>query len=153
MVGLTRDYLRHLLGGTVAVGYMYILSNASMGDLLKIGYTCGSVDARAKELAAATGVPSEFVVEYFYLTSDVETVEQLAHEELAPFRHNTRREFFAVSITEALNTIQRHLRKPKESYLRSPDHSEPLLAPSTCHRCGAAFTRSTEMRYCAQCEF
>src|ERR1700752_467633 len=39
-----------------------------MGGLLKIGFTCGTVELRARELSTATGVPGDFVVEYFHFT-------------------------------------------------------------------------------------
>ncbi len=137
----------------MAVGYIYILSNAAMGGLLKIGFTSGSVETRARELSAATGVPGDFVVEYFHMTDDVEQVERLAHADLAEFRHNTRREFFSVPIIQALNVIQRYLKKPAETFLLAPERLEPTIPKSACHRCGFAFFRSNDERYCPKCGF
>src|SRR5581483_11866894 len=45
-------------------GYVYVLSNATMPGLLKIGKTTRSSDERARELSRSTSVPSRFVVEY-----------------------------------------------------------------------------------------
>jgi T5orf172 domain len=76
----------------MALGYIYVLSNPAMGSLLKIGFTCASVEQRAYELSSATAVPSAFGVEYFHLTEDIEEVEALDHAALP--RHNENREFF-----------------------------------------------------------
>src|SRR5437667_5955882 len=43
-------------------GFIYILSNPAMPDLVKIGATCGPVEKRAAELAT-TGVPEVFKIE------------------------------------------------------------------------------------------
>jgi T5orf172 domain len=78
----------------MAVGYVYILSNSAMGKLLRIGFTCGSVERRARELSGATGVPGAFVVEYFHISVDVEEIESLVHAELNGLRYSENREFF-----------------------------------------------------------
>lgn len=45
-------------------GYVYILSNAAMPGLLKIGKTTRTPDERARELARGTGVPGPYTVEH-----------------------------------------------------------------------------------------
>jgi hypothetical protein len=91
----------------MAVGYVYILSNSAMGKLLKIGFTCGSVERRARELSGATGVPGAFVVEYFHISEDIEEIETLVHAELNGLRYSGNREFFDASVSDAVAVIQR----------------------------------------------
>ena len=83
-----------------AVGRVYVLSNKAMPGLLKIGYTMNTVESRAKELASATGVPSEFFIEYQVECRDAAGVEALVHQSLNNSRHNNSREFFLISLEE-----------------------------------------------------
>lgn len=137
----------------MAVGYIYILSHSDMGELLKIGFTCGSVEGRAKELAGVTGVPGDFVVEYFHISDDVEEVEGLIHQELAASRHNAKREFFNLSVVDAMNVVQRFLRQPATRFLLAPERFEPKGPKKECRRCGYSYFTSEEQRYCPKCEF
>jgi hypothetical protein len=70
----------------MAIGYIYVMRNPTMPGLLKIGFTCGSVERRRRELSGATGVPQEFTMEYFQLTEDAEETETRAHGELNTHR-------------------------------------------------------------------
>ena len=45
-------------------GHVYILSNASMPSLLKVGFTTGKVTKRASELSDMTSVPTAFKIEW-----------------------------------------------------------------------------------------
>jgi len=91
-----------------AVGRVYVLSNKAMPGLLKIGYTMNTVEGRVKELSSATGVPSEFCIEYQVECRDAAGVEALVHEALQNSRHNNSREFFSISLTEAVEVIRAH---------------------------------------------
>lgn len=135
----------------MAIGYVYVLSNPAMGTLLKVGFTCSSVEKRAAELSGATGVPSPFVVEYFQLTDDVETVEKLVHQTLP--RVNENREFFAVPVHEAIAAIQRHAMPPATEYQRPRVDATRTAPPHVCRRCGHSFERSTAQQFCPKCDF
>jgi hypothetical protein len=91
-----------------AVGRVYILSNKAMPGLLKIGYTMNTVEARVKDLSSATGVPSEFYIEYQVECRDAAGLEALVHKSLQNFRHNGSREFFSVSLADAVSVIRKH---------------------------------------------
>lgn len=83
-------------------GTVYILSNASMPNLLKVGFTTGSVAKRASELSGVTSVPTGFRIEWSLpIVGDPRAVEQRAHAHLAASRHG--KEFFKVSLEEAKN--------------------------------------------------
>lgn len=94
-----------------AVGRVYVLSNKAMPGLLKIGYTMNTVEGRVKELSSATGVPTEFSIEYQVECRDAAGVEALVHEALQNSRHNNSREFFSISLTEAIEVIRAHTKE------------------------------------------
>jgi hypothetical protein len=85
-------------------GWVYILSNVAMPGLLKVGQTTRSPEERALELAT-TGVPTPFEVEVAWPVDDVREAERQAHEALAKFRVSESREWFRVSVPEALNSL------------------------------------------------
>jgi hypothetical protein len=94
-----------------AVGRVYVLSNKAMPGLLKIGYTMNTVEGRVKELSSATGVPSEFFIEYQVECRDAATVEALVHDSLQSTRHDNSREFFSISLADAISEIRRHAKE------------------------------------------
>ena len=57
-------------------GWVYILTNPAMPNMVKIGFTTRSLEARADELTAATGVPLPFVVAWGRAVSDCAYVEK-----------------------------------------------------------------------------
>jgi hypothetical protein len=84
------------------VGHFYILSNTAMPQLLKIGMTTKGVDARIKELQQATGVPGKFVLEGAFPAFDPRRMEKEIHAILKPYRETGNKEFFRISIREAM---------------------------------------------------
>lgn len=95
--------------------WVYIMSNASMPGLLKIGMTTTSPQQRNRELGSATGVPTPFKLEYALEVSNAQRVETALHRELAVYRVNRRREFFemdAKTAIRALRTVARRRRMP-----------------------------------------
>ena len=87
-------------------GWVYIFSNPSMPDLLKIGYTEKDPKSRAKEISQDTGVPSEFVVDYQVYSSRPRDLEQKTHSVLSKYRINNNREFFNCSHEIAIEAIK-----------------------------------------------
>ncbi len=135
----------------MAIGYIYILSNAAMGKLLKIGFTCGSVEKRAMELSSATGVPDAFVVEYFHISDDVEEIESLAHAQLEELRYKGNREFFEISLGDAVTLIQRLIKQPVVSFKK--ESAASVDATFQCRRCGFSYVRSAAQQFCPKCDF
>jgi len=90
------------------IGRVYVLSNKAMPGLLKIGYTMNTVEGRVKELSIATGVPTEFVIEYQMECRDPVGVEARSHSVLEAKRYNKSREFFAISLEEAVQVIRKN---------------------------------------------
>jgi len=87
-------------------GCVYILSNPSIPNLLKIGYTSKTARERAKEIDS-TGVPTPFHVEYEAFVSNPKKTERKVHEILRSKRPNDNREFFECQLDEAITAIER----------------------------------------------
>lgn len=66
------------------LGYVYVMSNAAMPGLYKIGCTSRHPSERASDLYT-TGVPAPFVVEYCINIDDYENIEKLIHKELSSY--------------------------------------------------------------------
>jgi hypothetical protein len=91
----------------MSAGFVYVLENETIPGLLKIGSTEKDPDERAKELTT-TGVPVSFKVVYRRYVADNKLVEELVHKALESQggRRNNNREFFEVSIAEAIRVIE-----------------------------------------------
>ena len=78
------------------------MSNPAHSGLLKIGQTSKDPLVRRKDLSS-TGVPEEFVIEYQALSSDYEALEKKIHRKLSDVRLSKGKEFFKISVPEAIN--------------------------------------------------
>jgi hypothetical protein len=94
--------------GDDLVGFVYILTNPSMPNLVKIGHSFKHPRLRKEELAS-TGVPAPLEVFYFIFVRDARVAEKIIHEQLAAFRYERNREFFQVSPENAVRKIQETL--------------------------------------------
>lgn len=101
-------------------GFVYIMINPSYGEeIVKIGKTTKEPEERAKELSSSTSVATPFIVVYKRAFNNCHIAEKMAHEilESRGCRVNSNREFFAISIPDAINII-----------LQLPDDAEEELA-------------------------
>lgn len=85
--------------------WVYVLSNASMPGLIKIGMTTTSPQQRNTELGSATGVPTPFKIEYCVKVANALQVEKTIHRQLAAHRVNRRREFFEMDVKTAIKAV------------------------------------------------
>ncbi len=74
-------------------GFVYILINATMPGLVKIGQSRRSSIDRLVELSGETGVPTPFSLVWEECVSQCEKAESEIHERLAKYRVNAKREF------------------------------------------------------------
>ena len=90
-----------------AKGFVYILINPSMPNLMKIGKTTRSPEDRAKELSAATGVATPFIVAYQIEVNDCNNCEHYIHKllEITGHRVNPSKEFFKADMTDVINML------------------------------------------------
>nr|WP_321293838.1 GIY-YIG nuclease family protein [uncultured Trichococcus sp.] len=91
-----------------AAGFVYLLINASMPGMVKIGRTTRDPENRIEELSKATGVPTPFILVYKEFFSDCINAESVIHEMLEDkgYRLSPNREFFTVPIPDAISIIQ-----------------------------------------------
>lgn len=94
-------------------GYVYVLMNPSMQNLVKIGKTKREPEERAKELST-TGVPTPFIVVYSCYFENCSKAEYFVHEYLESegFRVSSKREFFEIPIKDAIDSVM----KAKENF-------------------------------------
>jgi hypothetical protein len=84
-------------------GWVYIITNKAMPNLVKVGYSTKDPELRAEELHT-TGVPHRFVVEYDVLVNEPRDIEQAAHNLLK--NHHESKEWFNCSIETAIIAIR-----------------------------------------------
>ena len=87
------------------IGFIYIMSNPAHPDIQKIGQTAKDPEERRKELGS-TGVLEDFVLEYRALSEDYESLEREIHRSLSHLRYRQEREFFTISVPEAIDKIR-----------------------------------------------
>lgn len=85
-------------------GWVYIITNKAMPNLVKVGYSTKDPELRAEELHT-TGVPHRFVVEYDVLVHEPRDIEQVAHNLLKNYHAN--KEWFNCSVETAIMEIRR----------------------------------------------
>jgi len=87
--------------------WVYILSNPTLPNIFKIGYTKNEPEVRAKQISASTGVALPYKVEWAFQCFNGEQLEHEVHEELATYRVNQQREFFDIPLVEAQEAIEK----------------------------------------------
>ena len=87
-------------------GIIYIMWNELFPNLVKIGRTGGStpqdVEKRRQRLSNKTNLPQPFEVKFAICINNYDKVEPLIHQALAKLRPNPHREFFTLSVEEAI---------------------------------------------------
>ena len=87
--------------------WVYVLSNESQPGMYKIGYTSHEdVDKRVKQLSRSTSVATPFSLEWAFRCFNAERLEGEVHKKLQGHRISKDREFFAISLNEAKETIE-----------------------------------------------
>ena len=123
----TRRYLAVFLGlariiDEMDAGWIYILSTRELNDLLKIGMTMRTVEARAQEINSATGVAVPFGARRCWRVSDPHRAEKIVHTALAAYRIRTDREFFRTDFKIACTNCSRNNRRslPRNTNTQRP---------------------------------
>lgn len=97
-------------------GHVYILVHPCMRGLVKIGYTTGPPEDRAKQLSQGTGVPpGEYLVAWHDEVNRPERVERLVHDRLKLSRLDSSREHFSLPLKDAIKIVQEVIREIQES--------------------------------------
>ncbi len=129
-------------------GHVYIMTSATLSQagLIKIGASTGDPDIRAKQLSASTSSPTPFSVLYSRPVSDVNAAEAEMHRIFAHARVNDGREYFKISLSEAVRALDilcgDYRPQPPtpmaELFASFPDDGEPRdLTPEEQAKCRA----------------
>jgi hypothetical protein len=94
-----------VLGRIKMEGWVYIITNKAMPDVVKVGFTTNAPEERAAGLSH-TGIPHAYVVEYAALVNHYRGVERKAHALLNECRENKNREWFRCDIGTAISAIR-----------------------------------------------
>lgn len=125
-------------------GEVYILSNAAMPGLLKVGYTTNTALKRAAELSGVTGVPTGFKVEWsLAVIGDARAVEQRAHAHLVSTKAG--KEFFKTSLDQAKAAVVRSFAELYPERAKLLDHAFFKRAEAEIER-RAELARQAERR-------
>lgn len=84
-------------------GWVYVITNRAMPDLVKVGYSMKDPRLRAEELGH-TGTPHRYEVRYEVLVAEPRAVEQSVHKALAASREG--KEWFRCSVEMAVRAIR-----------------------------------------------
>jgi hypothetical protein len=102
-------------------GWCYVLTNEAFPHLVKIGSTDRDVYTRASELSNNTGVPHQYLVAYAVRVENGEHLEKLTHRSLNDKRYKANREFFQVSVAEAILAVRGEIDRHKLSVFEEND--------------------------------
>ena len=93
-------------GGVRGVEYVYVLVNKSVPGMVKIGMTTSTPDERARQISAATGVPTPWIPVYSFECYRSDLLEAEVHEYFAAQRVNEHREMFKIDSYTAQKAIE-----------------------------------------------
>ena len=109
-------------------GWVYVITNKAMPNLVKIGYSTKDPALRARELAG-TGTPHPFRVVFDVLVEEPRHVEQAAHALLTGRREG--KEWFRCSEADAIAAVRACA---KSAIVEKNNSHEPELEPSNIER-------------------
>lgn len=114
------------------LGFVYVLANSAMPDMIKIGKTTRSTSERAEELSKATGLPTPFIVVYEQLFEDCNEAEEFVHTHLEKKGHrvSANREFFNCPVSVAVKAIALAPNAIDSSGLESMEDEDGLFESS-----------------------
>ena len=102
-------------------GFVYVMSNPLMAGIYKVGKSTRVPNERANELRS-TGVPTDFIVEYYVFSEDHDNLELYVHEALDEYRVAQNREFFKVDLKSIVDTLDDTPYNISKVYPENIDH-------------------------------
>ena len=123
-------------------GWVYVISNAAMPGLVKVGFSMQDPALRAQELGH-TGTPHSYEVDYDVLVDGPEEAERLVHAALV--EHREGKEWFRCSVELAAAAIDQVIGDGKlaERWTRC---RRPFVSTWVCQQC-----RHVVPRWLGQC--
>ena len=94
-------------------GIIYVMWNELFPELVKIGVTQGhtsaDVEKRRKELSHGENMPQPYEAKFAICVNNYEKIESVIHKSLNKLRHNPHREFFKLSVDEAISLLSSYI--------------------------------------------
>ena len=87
-------------------GFIYVMTNPAFPELIKIGKSQKDPTTDRVNELNQTGVPEPFKVEYYAFVGDENKFELFLHKKFLDERPNPQREFFSVSVSDAVFAIR-----------------------------------------------
>lgn len=113
---------------------VYVLTNAAMPGLIKIGMTRGNEAASRTSQLYTTGVPLPFECAYECAVGNAAEVERALHEAFAPFRINPNREFFRMEPRQAIAILRLLHARPTAVVTQELEANTPLVDKEAAQR-------------------
>lgn len=100
-------------------GYVYICSNPTYDNIVKVGMTTKDPRKRVKQLYN-TSVPAPFQLEHYWTITNTtpKAFESSCHRHLGKYRVTDNREFFRISPDQAIAEISTMLNNKGRNYLK-----------------------------------
>lgn len=113
---------------------VYVLTNAAMPGLIKIGMTRGNETALRTSQLYTTGVPLPFECAYECAVPNAGEVERALHVAFAPFRINPNREFFRMEPNQAIAILRLLHARPTAVVTQELEANTPLVDKEAAQR-------------------
>ena len=84
---------------------VYLLTNPSIPDLVKIGRT-KKLEQRMRSLSSHSSVPAPFECFYACAVADADEVEKRVHDAFADHRVNPKREYFRINPERVMSILK-----------------------------------------------
>ncbi|WP_258807259.1 GIY-YIG nuclease family protein [Pseudidiomarina sp. CB1] len=107
-----------------SLGWVYVLENASLPNLVKVGFTTRKVEERLREISQA-GVPHPYTLAYAAYVERPAHVERTLHHYLN--KHRYRKEWFRCSPTEVHSALHACGIAPIEEKAKNSDLKAKIL--------------------------
>lgn len=85
-------------------GWVYVITNSSMPNLVKLGFSLKDPEFRAKELEGS-GIPTPYQVAYMALVKSPRDLEQFLHLHFREFRSG--KEWFKIELNNVISELER----------------------------------------------
>ena len=102
------------------IGYVYVMTNTYIPNMVKIGMTTKTPEQRAVELSS-TGVPGDWRPIHSMFVPNCELLEKFIHHQLSNSRVSNNREFFSIRVSSAIEILNRYSNEMISYFLDWPN--------------------------------
>jgi len=102
------------------IGYVYVMTNTFIPNMVKIGMTTKTPEERAVELRS-TGVPGDWIPIHSMFVPNCEVLEKFIHKKLSDSRVSNDREFFSIKVSSAIEIVNQYSNEMISYFLDWPN--------------------------------